>query len=250
MCSAFFDHLFTSSTDKLAEKKWEWVQQRTKKLRKTKWELLHKRIKNKKCRARLFIHPAVSVIWQAESSTRRRRRGRRRGWDVNWGEKKAPERLSLLVLAAVAPAAHGGCGAERPIHPAHQGRTRHRKTGRKRGYSSWTHCLSVWRPGLSNQTALWDRGRERKYAAVWEREREMCATSITTVRNIKRKTVFFRVCVQTLGCRVAATTSISVWNLSVSLLQKCDAARQNQARHHYGYLSRHIKVPTVRCIWK
>lgn len=65
------------------------------------------------------------------------------GSEEERGKKKVPERLSLLVLAAVAPAVHGGCGAEQPIHPAHQGRTQHRKTGRKRGYSSWMHCLSV-----------------------------------------------------------------------------------------------------------
>lgn len=98
--------------------------------------------KNKKHGERLFICPAVPVIWQHRVAGGGGRRGG--GGDVNWGKKKkAPERLSLLVLAAVAPAAHGGCGAERPIHPAHQGRTQHRKTGRKRGYSSWAHCLSV-----------------------------------------------------------------------------------------------------------
>lgn len=63
----------------------------------------------------------------------RRREGK--GCELQ-GRKKSPQkRLSLLVLVAVAPTAHGGRGAEQPIHRAHQGRTQHRKTGRKRGYS-------------------------------------------------------------------------------------------------------------------
>lgn len=100
------------------------------------------------------------------------RRRRRRGCELEVAKKKkggGPERPSLLVLAAVAPAAHGGCGAERPIHPAHQGRTRHRKTGRKRGYSSRAHCLSDWRPGLSSETA-----QEERREAV--QNGEVCAT--------------------------------------------------------------------------
>lgn len=95
----------------------------------------------------------VAVIWQ--------RRGLRGGWRKREGKKKVPERLSLLVLAAVAPAVHGGCGAEQPIHPAHQGRTQHRKTGRKRGYSSWMHCLSVWRSARHKQSNTTVRERER-----------------------------------------------------------------------------------------
>lgn len=101
-----------------------------------KEQLLHERIKKKKKEIqewREIVYPPSSPSDLAAESSRRRR-----GCEL--GKKK---RLSLLVLAAVAPAVHGGCGAERPIHPAHQGRMQHRKTGRKRGYSSWTHCLSV-----------------------------------------------------------------------------------------------------------
>lgn len=115
-----------------------------------KWELVHKRIK-----ARNVERDCLSTgnpQWFGSGELREGRGG------VNWGWRP-PERLSLLVLAAVAPAAHGGCGAGRPIHPAHQGRTQHRKTGRKRGHSSRTHCLSDWRPGWSNATALCERGR-------------------------------------------------------------------------------------------
>lgn len=65
------------------------------------------------------------------------------GWDMNWKERLGGGQLSLLVLATVAPAVHGVVGQERLIHPAHQGRTQHRKTGRKQGYSLWKHCLSV-----------------------------------------------------------------------------------------------------------
>lgn len=105
---------------------------------------------NNKCRRKGKL---VAVIWQ--------RRGLRGGRRKREGEKKVPERLSLLVLAAVAPAVHGGCGAEQPIHPAHQGRTQHRKTGRKRGYSSWMHCLSVWRSARHKQSNTTVRERER-----------------------------------------------------------------------------------------
>ena len=150
---------------------------------KKKWELLHKRIKTRNAE-----RDCLSTRQSQWFGKQRVALGGGGGGGGMWiGGKKGP-RTALFVGFS----RHGPCGSWRlwgraaysPCSPRQNAAQEDRKEAGLFFMDALSVCLTA-RLKQSNSTV---RQREREEVQGGERERETCATSITTVHNMKRKT--------------------------------------------------------------